>query len=122
MDLRTAAIGLSAGRAALGIGLLVVPERIAAGWIGPSGAEAPAATLARSVGVRDVALGAGGALALLAGDDSARGWLGAAALCDGGDLIATLLARDSLPANGVLATAVLAGGSAVLAGLAAARG
>lgn len=122
MSLRTAAIQLSAGRAALGVALLVVPERIAEGWVGPRGAEAPAATLARSVGVRDLALGAAGVVALLRGDDSARAWLGAAAACDVGDMIAVLIARDSLPANGVRGTLALAGGSALVASLAAARG
>ncbi len=120
-SLRTQAIALSIGRAALGVGLLLAPERIAAGWIGPRGAEAPAATLARSVGVRDVALGAGGAAALLGGDDSARAWLAAAAICDAGDMAATLTARDSLPPRGVRGTLALAGASAAIASLAAAR-
>ena len=119
MNLRSAAIGLSLGRAALGAALLVAPEAIAKGWIGPTGAEAPAATLARSVGVRDVALGAGGAISLLAEDDSASAWLAGAALCDLGDVAATLIARDSLPPNGVRGTLALAGASAILASLAA---
>lgn len=119
MDLRTAAIALSLGRAAIGTGLLLAPEPIAKGWVGPGGAGAPAATLARSVGVRDLVLGAGGALSLLHDDDSAAAWLAGAALCDLGDVAATLIARDSLPANGVRGTLALAGGSAVIASLAA---
>lgn len=121
MDLRTYATGLSFGRAALGAALLVAPERIAEGWIGPDGGRAPAATLARSVGVRDVALGAGAAAALLGNDDSARVWLAGAAACDVGDMIAVLVARDSLPPMGVRGTLALAGVSALLASLAAAR-
>lgn len=121
MELRQAAIGLSVGRAVLGLVLLIVPEPVAKGWIGPRGAEAPVATLARSVGVRDVALGAGGAIALLRGDDSAPAWLAGAAVCDLGDIAATAIARGSLPAAGVRGTIALAGGSAVLAALAAAR-
>ena len=74
------------------------------------------------MGVRDVALGAGAGIALLRGADSAPAWLAGAAICDVGDLVATLLARDSLPRNGVIGTAALAGGSAILATLAAARG
>ena len=119
MNLRTAAIGLSLGRAALGTGLLLAPEPIAEGWVGPAGGEEPALTLARSVGVRDLAVGAGGALALLHDDDSASGWLAGAALCDLGDVAAMLIARNSLPANGVRGTVALAGASAVLASLAA---
>ena len=121
MELRQAAIGLSAGRALLGIILLVAPEPIAKGWLGPRGTEPAAATLARSVGVRDVALGAGAAIALLRDDDAASAWLAGAALCDLGDIAATLIARDSLPAAGVRGTVALAGGSALLAGLTAAR-
>ncbi len=121
MQLRQAAIGLSAGRAILGLVLLVAPEPVAKGWIGPRGAEPPAATLARSVGVRDVALGAGATIALLRDDDSTSAWLAGAAICDLGDIVATLIARDSLPAAGVRGTIALAGGSALLAGLAAAR-
>jgi len=121
MSLRTAATVLSVGRAALGIGLLVAPERIARGWIGPVATERAVEVLARSVGIRDVALGVGGAAALINDSDSARDWMLGAAAADLGDLVATLLARDVLPANGVAATAALAGGSAVLASLTAAR-
>lgn len=122
MSLRTAAVVLSAGRVALGIGLLLAPERIGRGWIGPVATERSVEVLARSVGIRDVVLGAGGAAALLSGGDSARDWMLGAATADVGDLIATLLARDVLPANGVRGTAVLAGGSAVVSALTAARG
>lgn len=119
--LRSAALAVSAGRVALGIGLLVLPERIARGWIGPAATERSVEVLARSVGIRDVALGAGGAAALASGHSSAGGWLIAAAVADAGDLVATLLARDVLPQNGVLGTAALAGGSAAICSAAAKR-
>lgn len=121
MELRRAAIGLSAGRALLGLILLVAPEPVAKRWLGPKGAEPTAQLLARSVGVRDVALGAGAGVALLRDDDSAAAWLAGAALCDLGDIAATLIAKDSLPAAGVGGTVVLASGSAILAALAATR-
>ena len=120
-SLRNAAVGLSLGRAALGVVLLVAPGRVAAGWVGPSGTEPPAETLARSVGVRDVVLGAAAAAALLGDHDSAPAWLAGSAICDAGDMLATLAARDSLPANGVRGTLALAGASAALAGFAATR-
>lgn len=120
-SLRTAAIGLSAGRAALGLALLATPERIVEGWIGQDGRGAPAKTLARSVGVRDIVLGAGAAAALLSDDGSAAVWLAGSAICDAGDMLATFIARDSLPANGVRGTLALAGASALLASVAAAR-
>jgi len=121
VSLRAAAIALSAGRAALGVALLAAPERIGRAWIGPAGTERAVEVLARSVGVRDVALGVGAAGALLGGSDSARAWLLGAAVCDAGDMAATALARDVLPENGVRGTLALAGVSAVLATLAAAR-
>jgi len=119
--LRTAAAVVSAGRIALGAALIVAPERIARGWIGPAATERSVEVLARSVGIRDVALGAGGAAALLGGGGSARAWLIGAAVADAGDLVATLLARDVLPANGVRGTAVLAGGSAAICSAAASQ-
>jgi hypothetical protein len=119
MDLRRAAIALSLGRAALGLGLTLTPERIAVPWVGPRGGEAPASTLARSVGIRDVALGVGGAVTSHRGDSTAAAWLAGAAICDLGDIGGMLVARDSLPANGVRGTIVLAAGSAVVASLAA---
>lgn len=119
--LRAAALAISIGRLALGAGLLVVPERIARGWIGPAATERSVEVLARSVGVRDVVIGAGGAAALVGGHSSTAGWLLAAAGADLGDIVATLLARDVLPANGVAGTAALAGGSAVVCAAAAAQ-
>lgn len=121
VSLQRAVVAISLGRVALGLGLLVAPERIARSWVGPLGSEPSVAVLARAVGARDVVLGAGAAAALLSGDGSARGWLLAQAASDSGDLVATLLARDALPTLGVRATAALAGGSAAVTGLAAGR-
>jgi hypothetical protein len=114
MSLRTVATALAVGRVAIGAALVVAPERIARAWIGPVATERSVEVVVRSVGIRDVALGAGGAAALLSGSDSARAWMLGAAAADFGDLIATLLARDVLPANGVAATAALAGGSTIV--------
>jgi hypothetical protein len=119
MDLRRAAIALSLGRAALGLVLTLTPERIAVPWVGPRGAEAPTSTLARSVGIRDVAVGAGGAITSLRSDPTASAWLAGAALCDVGDIGAMLASRDSLPESGVRGTIAVAAGSAVVASLAA---
>lgn len=120
MALREIAITVSAGRAALGVALLVVPGRVGGGWIGDDGTRPGPEVLARSVGVRDVALGVGGVATLASGSSSASGWLLAQAVCDIGDLIGTLLARGALPANGVRGTVALAGGSAAIALAAAA--
>lgn len=114
MSLRTVAAALALGRVALGAALIVAPERIARSWIGPAGTERSVEVMARAVGIRDVAIGVGGAAALLSKSGSARDWMLAAAAADTGDLVATLLARDVVPANGVAAVGVLAGGSAVV--------
>lgn len=120
VNLRTAATAIALGRVVLGAALLVAPERIGRSWIGPVGTERSVEVMARAVGARDVAIGAGGAAALLAGDDSARAWLAAAAAADLADLVATLLARDVIPAQGVASVGALAGGSAVVCAAAAA--
>jgi hypothetical protein len=69
--------------------------------------------LARSFGIRDVALGMGAILAMDRGAPS-RGWLEAGGLADAGDLLATLLAFRSLPRFGRW-TMLLAIGGAVAA-------
>ena len=119
MDLRSAAIALSLGRAALGLALTLTPERVAVPWVGPRGGEAPTSTQAPPVGIRDVALGAGAAVTSLRGDSTASAWLAGAAVCDLGDIGAMLAARDSLPQSGVRGTIAVAAGSAVVASLAA---
>lgn len=119
--LRASAIALSLGRAALGVGLLLAPGRVASGWVGDAGERDDVAVLARSVGIRDIVIGGGAAIALLGERPAARGWLLAAAGADLGDLAGTLAARGALPDSGVRITAALAGGSAAVSLLAAAR-
>lgn len=119
--LKQAATALSLGRVAVGAAMILAPERIAEAWIGDAGRSVRVSVLTRSVGARDIALGGGAAYSLLRGDDdAARVWLAAQALSDVVDFIATVAARERLPDNGVKATAALAGGSAAIAGVAAA--
>jgi len=121
MNLQRAAIAISIGRVALGLGLIAAPERIGRSWIGPAATERSVEVLARAVGIRDIVLGAGAAAALLADGGSSRSWLLAQAGADAGDLVATVLAREVLPSVGVRATSALAGGSAAVTALAATR-
>lgn len=114
MDVRKTAIAISLGRAALGGALVLAPAKVATAWVGSTGAEPAAQALARAVGIRDLAIGTGAALAVLGEDDAAATWLSAAALCDLGDVAATLAARDALPAAGVQGTVALAGVAAVV--------
>lgn len=114
-------MAVSIGRAAFGVAMMVAPERIAEGWIGDAGRSVRVSVLTRSLGARDVALGGGAAYALLRGDDdAARIWLATQAFSDVVDFIGTLAVRERLPDSGVTTTAALAGGSAAIAGAAAA--
>jgi hypothetical protein len=113
MDERTVALALALGRAAIGAGLLAVPERINTSWVGGDGERPGARVLGRAVGARDLALGLGAAAALRQGGP-ARPWLLAGMLADLGDLGSTLGERRSMPRNGLLGVGALAGGSALL--------
>ena len=78
-----------------------------------------ARVLSAGFGVRDMAIGAGLARALMTGGP-AREWLLAGAFTDAADLTATLAARHSLPRFGVLSAGALAA-TGMVAGLWAAR-
>jgi hypothetical protein len=104
------AIAFGAGRALVGAALLAVPAPIARGWVGAAGA--PAMVLSRSLGGRDLVLGAGLALAAARGGDP-RLWLAGGVLADTVDGVATVAAGDDIPRNGRVATAAIAGASAL---------
>jgi hypothetical protein len=75
---------------------IIAPALVGRPWYG-RGAGAPVhKLLTRSLGVRDVALGLGVILAIDRGAP-VRGWVEAGALADAGDLLATLLAFNSVP-------------------------
>jgi hypothetical protein len=54
---RRAATLLAAGRAALGVAVLVAPEAVTARWLGAHASHPAVRYLARSLGARDLALG-----------------------------------------------------------------
>ncbi|MGI8801657.1 MAG: hypothetical protein ACR2KV_05710 [Solirubrobacteraceae bacterium] len=108
------------GRLAYSGGLIFVPEKISAGWLGPDAAARPATHIAlRGLAARDAALALGALGATVTGR-SPRLWLLLCALGDAADLAATLIAPPAeLPDNARVGTIALAGGSALLgAGLA----
>jgi hypothetical protein len=108
---RQGARALAIGRAAFGAALLIVPEKVAKGWLGEY-AERPAVhALVRSIGVRDVVLGTI-ALHTLDHDEVGPRWQATCAVVDTVDLLATGVARRDLPAAGVAGTAVVAGAAA----------
>ncbi|HUB75927.1 MAG TPA: hypothetical protein VL977_02670 [Solirubrobacteraceae bacterium] len=111
IDARAGAALLAAGRAALGAAVLAAPERVASRWLGADASNPVVVDLARSLGARDVALGAAVLQTL---DDPVAGprVQAACAAVDCVDLLATLAARRHLPRAGVVATVAVAGAAA----------
>src|SRR5215212_8990726 len=101
---------------ALGAALVVAPRLAGPTWIGADADRPAVKVLARALGVRDAALGLGIAVALDHGTP-VRGWLEAAAVSDGVDLAATLLAGDAIPDRGRRVIGVIAASSMVLCGV-----
>ncbi len=113
MDPRTLTRALAYGRIALGAGLLVAPGAVAALWTGRDGRRPAARVLATGFGARDVALGAGTALALAHGQSVAP-WIRAGMAADAADLLATWRARRSIPALPAVGVSLMAGGATAL--------
>jgi len=100
------------GRIGIGAVAIVAPKSALRRWLGPASTGADIRLLARSAGVRDVAIGIGTVLALNH-DAPVRGWLEAAALSDAGDLVAALLGlRSGLPRRQLVGTALAAAAGA----------
>jgi cyclopropane-fatty-acyl-phospholipid synthase len=100
-------------RVAYGAGLIAAPERLGRPWLGPAVAGAPVKVPLRALGVREVALHAGAAAAMLRGEPL-RPWLGLSVLGDVTDIAWTTFGRRELPAGAPGKTALAAGGSALL--------
>jgi hypothetical protein len=99
---------ISFGRLLFGIAFVARPDLMERAWIGKQARLPGAQVLARAVGARDLAVGAGGLQAVARNDGSARSWLAAAAICDAVDFGATHAAGRGIPGqarNGVLAVA-----------------
>jgi hypothetical protein len=117
MDVVKIARGLAINRISFGIGMVLAPQLYARAWVGADAAgEDTTKVLARALGARDLVLGAGGLLALRAGDvERARRWFAAQGVTDAVDLLATIGARDvPLPAR-VFAGTVAAGSASIAA-------
>jgi hypothetical protein len=113
IDPRRGAWLIAAGRVALGAAVLAAPKQVTARWLGEDNAELPVVgDLARSLGARDLALG----IATLQTLDDPVGGPRVQLLCalaDAADVLATVLARSSLPRKGVYGTVAIAGAAAV---------
>jgi hypothetical protein len=92
--------------------VLAAPQRVTARWLGEDNAELPVVgDLARSLGARDLALGI---LALRTLDDPVNGAPVQllCALVDAADVLATVIARRSLPRKGLYGTVAIAASAA----------
>ena len=120
MPLRAATFALLGLRVAYGVALIVAPERLALRWLGPAAGEAPTQVALRGLGAREIVVH-GAAIAAVLNDLPVRPFLAASAAGDLADIAATVGGRRGLPPGAAPATAVVAGGSALLTvGLAAA--
>ena len=106
----TAVLGL---RIAYGVTLMISPERLAERWLGPESSRAPTQVPLRGLGAREIVLHAGGVIAAVR-DRPLRPWLAGSIAGDCVDIAATLIGRAELPDGAPLATAVVAGASALI--------
>jgi hypothetical protein len=106
----TLALAFGAGRALVGVALLAAPAAIARSWVGAD--DTPTTVLTRSLGARDLVIGAGLVLAAARDGDPAP-WLMGGVLADAVDGVFTFAAGGDIPSNGRAATTALAGGSAL---------
>jgi hypothetical protein len=106
---------VAAGRIGFGVALILTPRRVSAPWLGGDAARAGTQVVTRGLGARDLALGAG---ALAVPDAQLRPWVAAAIIADTADLVATLVAGDSLPLTGRVLVGAIASGGAVLGAVA----
>jgi hypothetical protein len=117
---RKATAAVLALRIGYGAALVVAPDRLSRRWLGPEAGRAPAQVPLRALGTREIVLHGGGLQAALRGGP-VRPWLAASIAGDLTDIAATVHGRDELPDGAALATAVVAGASALLSAALAAR-
>jgi hypothetical protein len=105
---------LGAGRAGLGLAMVLAPRLVTRPWLGRDARRPATATVVRAQGIREVVLGALEVRA--AADRSAAGgrFLQALAAVDAVDLAATYAARRALPRASTPLIAALAGTAIVV--------
>jgi hypothetical protein len=113
------ALASARGRIAIGVFAVAAPAPATRMFLGRSQASGAEPQLTRMVGIRDLALGLGTAIAIDKGTP-VRGWLEAAAVADAGDLVAALLGRKQMSQQAFIGTLALTSG-AVVVGLVLAR-
>ncbi len=115
----TLALAAARGRMAIGALAVAAPGPATRMFLGRPQASGVEPQLTRMVGIRDLALGLGTAIAIGKGAP-VRGWLEAAAFADAGDFIAALLGRKQMSKQAFNGTLALTSG-AVIVGLVLAR-
>lgn len=115
MEARDLAVGLAAGRIAIGALSLIAPGLVGRAMMGPDGGSGGTRLLLRAVGARDLTLGIG-VLAALDRGAPVRGWLRASAVVDGLDAAGSVLARRHLRPSVFPLAAAAATGGALLSG------
>jgi hypothetical protein len=114
MQPRELALWHARGRQLVGAAFVLAPGLAGSAWIAGDARRRPVKVLARAFGARDLAIGLGIAIALDRGTP-VRGWLEGAALSDGIDTAASLLAGDSIPPAIRWPCVALGAGSAAMA-------
>jgi hypothetical protein len=120
VDARAAARTLSLGRIFFGVGLLALPERFTASWVGSRQSKKPGTRLlTRALGARDLGLGAATLAVAASGTGRAfRTLLLAGMIADGTDLTVTVIEREDLPSVALPIIAAAAGSGLALGALA----
>lgn len=116
---RIAALAVLGLRIVYGAGLLAAPARLSRRWLGDGVERASAQVPLRALGVREILLHAGAGVAAVQGAPL-RPWLAASIAGDLSDIAWTAAARRQLPGGALAATAVVAGGSALVSAAVAA--
>jgi hypothetical protein len=120
VNARETARQIAIGRMGFGIAFMSAPGFFGRMWVGPDASRPAGKLLFRALGARDLALGMGTLLSMRH-ERPTRGWLEASGLADFADFMATLLAGDSIAPVSRYVTFAIAGPSAALCGLTAAR-
>lgn len=110
---RTTAAAIALGRIGFGVAYLARPALAEPTWIGRAGRKPGTQAIVRSLGARDIGIGAGALRALVRRDDEdAVAWLAASALADAVDAAATWGARSAVGTQRAAKVLAVAGGSA----------
>jgi len=101
---------IAGGRIAIGAALMLTPRLTTRLWLGDDAERAGTQVIARAMGARDVVIGAI-ALHTLGNPEVGPRWQKTGAAVDAVDLVATVVARRSLPRAGVALVVGMASGA-----------